>query len=366
MKKQEYLNQMKREFLRYPKEFREEMLEAYASHFEEGNAAGKTDEEIISELGTVKEVISNIREMYDSSKEEHVSSFDEFIQSIKGNLQSLTKFVKVDTQNTSCGKSFRVSIGEREDRIIESSASSLEILADTSVLNGSVEVTFGSSLSYESDLPVEIENMEDVLRLHMNQRNTNLCVWIPENIDSLSIKVMGADISIDSVELAEIVVKALAGDIEIENVIYDHAVIETNAGDISIYNCTGDMEASSKAGDIEVIDCDGQNIRVETFAGDIDVQSSFPVMNASTKAGDIHIQHTDEIENIVIDSNSGDIDCSFESDNYVAAIRSTGFGDIDVDVEDVVIKRITERECMVGNGDGKISICSGNGDIYFS
>ena len=76
MTKNEYLNALKERLRNYPFDLRKEVLDAFEGHFEEGLNSGETEEEIIESLGTVDEVMENIRMMqlgeerrYDSSEE---------------------------------------------------------------------------------------------------------------------------------------------------------------------------------------------------------------------------------------------------------------------------------------------------------
>ena len=63
MNRQQYMAALTEKLQGYPVSFREEVLENFASHFEEGQAMGKSDEEIIRELGPVEEVAEYVRQV---------------------------------------------------------------------------------------------------------------------------------------------------------------------------------------------------------------------------------------------------------------------------------------------------------------
>ena len=60
MTKIEYLYELQRRLNKLPEEDRAEIMDAFEEHFLEGKKAGKTDAEIMEELGTVNEVAESL------------------------------------------------------------------------------------------------------------------------------------------------------------------------------------------------------------------------------------------------------------------------------------------------------------------
>ena len=63
MTKSEYLNSLQEKLEKFGKELQEEIVEDYKQHFAEGEKQGRTEEEIIEELGNVEEMIRELSEM---------------------------------------------------------------------------------------------------------------------------------------------------------------------------------------------------------------------------------------------------------------------------------------------------------------
>ena len=62
MTKQEYLQKLQEKLERFSQELQEEILEDYRQHFAEGENEGKSEYEIIEELGNIEEMIRELSE----------------------------------------------------------------------------------------------------------------------------------------------------------------------------------------------------------------------------------------------------------------------------------------------------------------
>ena len=56
MNKQEYMKKLQERLENFGKELQEEIMEDYRQHFAEGENEGKSEEEIIEELGNIEEM----------------------------------------------------------------------------------------------------------------------------------------------------------------------------------------------------------------------------------------------------------------------------------------------------------------------
>ena len=61
MTREEYLGKLQEQLEKFGNELQQEIMEDYNQHFAEGEAEGRTDEEIIQELGNIEDMIRELR-----------------------------------------------------------------------------------------------------------------------------------------------------------------------------------------------------------------------------------------------------------------------------------------------------------------
>ena len=62
MTKSEYMQALQKKMEKFNQELQTEIVEDYEQHFAEGLAAGRTEDEIIEELGNIEDMISELPE----------------------------------------------------------------------------------------------------------------------------------------------------------------------------------------------------------------------------------------------------------------------------------------------------------------
>ena len=63
MTKNEYLAALNQALANYSPSFKKDILDAFEAHFQEGISEGRSEEEIMNDLGTIDDVIENIHMM---------------------------------------------------------------------------------------------------------------------------------------------------------------------------------------------------------------------------------------------------------------------------------------------------------------
>ncbi len=76
MTKAAYMAELKAGLCGFDKEIRDEIINDYDEHFEEGIALGKTEDEICKELGSVEELVEELKEIGNRKKAFDFSSID--------------------------------------------------------------------------------------------------------------------------------------------------------------------------------------------------------------------------------------------------------------------------------------------------
>ena len=103
---------------------------------------------------------------------------------------------------------------------------------------------------------------------------------------------------------------------------------------------------------------------IKSTSGDIEAETAASIINIQAVSGDLELESKGTLEEIYIDTKSGDIECSVDDDNYTADIYSLS-GDI-LNHSGHKVQRINKHEVQIGEGTAKIQIKSLSGDIYLA
>ncbi|MCR5829949.1 MAG: DUF1700 domain-containing protein [Lachnospiraceae bacterium] len=87
----EYMTELKAGLCGFDKDVREEIINDYTEHFDEGLALGKSEEEICNELGSVEELVKELKEIGNKKKSFDFSSidFDKYAEKFAKTLGSI-------------------------------------------------------------------------------------------------------------------------------------------------------------------------------------------------------------------------------------------------------------------------------------
>lgn len=343
MNRETYFNQLEKALASYPRDFREEIHDSFYEHFTEGNNNGLTDEEIIAELGSVEEVMENIRDM-GVKPLENGNDFN-----LNGMIDSVANALKESFGNISFSfrGSHRSSEAEKEGTF-EIPAGCDHVLIDASGLDMDVEVTPGDQLTYQfypysglfsENLPdLEVYCRENMIvfegvRAGSINASADLHVQLPPEIRNLFINSVGSDATVEELNLDSLICHSASGDIEIQNTQAQSVTLRSTSGDIDIKDVESDkLEISCTSGDIDVINSLGL-LTVNSVSGDIDVRKHVgKEISLMAISGDIDF--SGNTEQMKIKTTSGDIDLDFDQP-VISVSASTLSGDISLSVEDL-------------------------------
>ncbi len=402
MTKKEYIETLKASLRNYPYEFQTDILETFENHFQEGIKQGKSEEEIMNDLGSVEEVLENIRSMNKEEKKTENSFEDdinELSNSLKSAFDSFGKIASNVAKNASeyfeskNKDNFHFNVNQKnENGIIEDEVSEIEISGKGLLSGVDIELIAGDEFKYEfyykenvflqQKEPIDILSGKEKTIFQIGKNGGNLIVYIPSFIKMVKVNISNGDISLSKLILNEVSLHSSLGDIKINHGTIDYvhinltsgdvtinglnndeADIHTGAGDIEISDYKGKINATSNAGDISIKNSEvDRNATISTSAGDVYYSGKLIEGNIDSKAGDIDLEILDEFKLINVKTTTGDIDCHVYYDDYVAKL-STALGDIDVDVDGVPVTRINKKEYVIGNGKGQLFLSTSMGDI---
>ena len=397
MTKQEYLSALRAKLRGYPDDFQDEIIETFEGHFQEGLDDGQSEEEIIDSLGTVDEVMENIRMMHlgNESRRQRTddlrSSLDSLSSSLSDTIRSVSSIV-TDSVNTAMKniESYTANehIGETDGAIDVSDGTILRIrgtrkgaldvfmepgtrleyrfeptrslfstsLAVLNVSRGDKTVTFEADDSAHLYLrvPVEISDVKIGL-LSGDVQIKNL------DFSSLQGRTMSGDWEFDDCRIGTLLVDTKSGDVDLDHTECNDIELATYNGDLSLRRTSGNLEVKTASGDIDISQHRCERIRAEAISGDLDIAAVCPQMELITVSGDIDLESDGQIERISATATSGDISARFGDTDYTAIVETVS-GEISNDTGLRHVKR-SKREWIIGDGLASVFLRSTSGDI---
>ncbi|MDE7353471.1 MAG: DUF4097 family beta strand repeat-containing protein [Acetatifactor sp.] len=365
MTKNDYLDSLKEKLEKFGKELQEEILEDYRQHFAEGEKQGRTEEEIIEELGNVEEMIRELSEM-DQDREPD------------------REYKKIERERN-C-----TYIGEYKG--IELSGEEADILLEPSEENR-IQVEYKNDKGAETQLQYDFYQYDKdgiffagVRRIHSgeNQRikilgkimvtyqshffgnnggSIQLRVRVPKGMLRVSAAATSGDISACDLEVGELQCKTGSGDIDISAIRLKKLQIGSGSGDIDASGIraeSGSIHAAS--GDIDLNDCEIGELACSTASGDISMKARTKDCRCSTGSGDIDLKVTGP-ERINCSAGSGDLKLQIQDVDGVEAKISQGSGDAAIYRKGEGGRRIKGGTYTYGNGACKVKVSIGSGDM---
>lgn len=394
MTKKEYMNALAERLRLYPADFQQEILEAFEGHFKEGESSGESEEEIIESLGSVDEVMDNIRMMHiggssrGDSFDDLQASFSSLSSSLRDTMRSVSSIVS-SSVNTAMREINRAAEdSEESEGFMETGGgSTLKITGHTGALDLYLEN--GTRLDYHfrptrsfllpGEAKLNISEQGDTV-VFSSDGSGDLHITVPEEIRTIEIALNSGDVEIDSLETERIYGKTISGDWDIDGSRIENLMISTKSGDIDIddtvsmnielstmsgdmnlRNTEGNIVLSSASGEIDLDGHRGPLVKAETASGDIDAHLVSTEIDLRSVSGEIELYDEGRIEAVSISTVSGDILLDLEDTDYTAQLYSLS-GSL-ANLTRLPEARRSKREWIVGDGLAPVNLKSTSGDI---
>lgn len=346
MNKEQYLQQLK-EFLHpYSSQIQQDILQSFQEHFAQGASEGKSDEQIIEQLGPIQQVIEEIKESYGS-----------LLTLPSSSNYTGQPFTKLQI----CGQTPRLSFFQHG--------------CDIEIERGEFYV------AYQSGKLANLDYQDDTLIIPLDPKERLLKLHLPFDLSQTTIQTDISDISIAEVHIEQLDITSSSGDIELSNAKMDHIQINSKNGDIQMEHLTSqtidvstshgdiqlkqvqaqDFNGQTLAGDIEVKYAQIQQVSLTTSAGDIDLDGQIETYNVQTHAGDIDVHLHNQAKHGSLTTSAGDIDYhGLPFQDCIVHVK-TLIGDVDFPLHD---GQSIDRNCYrFGNGENSFNFTSKVGDI---
>ena len=403
MTKNEYLAALNQALANYSPNFKKDILDAFEAHFQEGISEGRSEEEIMNDLGTIDDVIENIHMMGGEKETVHKEQKNKDYEVLKEGLSTaFHAFTRIADEALGHAKDFTANINrkkntaqyysEPQSETLPNSIVKLVIHSETLMSSLDIKLEKGNELHYEFTQSHSIftNPISDGIRCEVSDTtgkilvngSGNLTVQIPDGVTTITMEAPAGDVDINDIKLDEfnchntsgditlnrVEMKRadftmMAGDLDISDSNFDEIGMQLSCGDVDLTNTTGNLYANLSAGDIDIQKHAADVIQISATAGDIDMEVSSPNIEVKSTAGDIDLNVHGDIHSIKVTSTAGDIDMTTDSKDYQASL-STNFGDVDFD-DDLPYQKLHGKKYIVGNGKGEILIKTNAGDIDF-
>jgi hypothetical protein len=397
MTKQDYLNALREKMRGYPADFQNEICEAFEGHFAEGLENGQSEDEIIDSLGTVDDVMENIRmmnlgnEARDQRQENLRSSLDSLSSSLHDTIRSVSSIV-TDSVNMAVKniESYKAEekANESEGKLDVTDGTVLKIKGTR---RGALDVFLdtGSTLSFRfkpsrslfssSCASLQVSQSEGTVLFEADD-NAHLWLEIPEEVEEIRINLLSGDVEVRNLTLKSLQGRTVSGDWEFDDCRIRLLSVDTKSGDIdlddtecadielvsysgdlSLQKTSGNLEAKTASGDIDLDRHRADRLKAESMSGDLDVYAVSPQIELITVSGDIELNSGGRAESISCTATSGDICARIGDTDYTAVLRTVS-GDISNETDLPEVKR-SSKEYVIGDGLASVMLRSTSGDI---
>lgn len=407
MTKSEYMAALQKKLECFNRELQKEIVEDYEQHFAEGIAAGKTEEEIVAELGSIEDMIQELPE--EDLRQEGAEAGGQ----------------EEESEGSACDGEDRQSNiypGEHKAVVIDGTIGDVNIEQSD---DGQIHVEYKNNVNkeyhfyqYEEEgvfyagirrdkgastkdakravkimlfgktLNVDLDNPLDFGKTFVNVWNSGsggeivLNVKVPAGMPRLEVKTLSGDINVMDVTPEQLYINSTSGDIELRHVTADRLKLNTTSGDITanrIYS--SDMDVCVSSGDVELEDADvgtlhlqaasgdfsGSHIRgnsaaVATGSGDVELEGCFERYSVRTGSGDVEFRAEAGANEIRVGTGSGDVELDLTAVESTEVTVNTGSGEATVYSAGGVRHQVTRGTSTVGSGDCKVYVSTGSGD----
>lgn len=394
MTKNEYMKMLEIQLGKFSQSTRQEILEDYENHFAEAISQGKSEEEIINELGDIQDMIDEIPDedlsqentpensMYDGAEARSAAGEDSSGRRVISDCIDTYRKIVADCKAT--------------DVLVRTSADDKLYVQYENYNNSAKTDNNANFYQYEKDgvFYVGMKKNETAARnvtigflgFHMDIPNVRtydsgkMIIDIPAGFkeleivtgsgdaelsdvtgETLSVRTASGDIDMSRVKYQNINVSATSGDIELKDIAAEIFEIGATSGDAELENISAKiLKLSTSSGDVEARNIVAEQTEVRTSSGDSEFSGKVAKYFGRSGSGDQEIEIEGKLSEGEFITGSGDIELKIKDNTGAEITASTGSGDVDVRTRLNVESRLNGY--VVGDGSAKISVKTGSGD----
>lgn len=400
MTKLEYMKKLQEKLEKFGKELQEEILEDYRQHFAEGENEGKSEEEIIDELGNIEEMI---RELSEEDLPEGFAQLDPGGRAENAGQVTETgeEEEEQDVKDTDLKKSFSYSayykgivLEGKAANVFVSRSEDNRIHVDYEVKGVSNQLNyeyyqheedgvFYAGVKRRKGARDEGDSEEKMVKVTLfghtiisygnisnfsgGGQNITLTVRIPKGVPKLTVKVGSGNVSVSGVELEAFEGSSGSGNVALDEVVADRMKAHSGSGNIKVSHTefiSGSLDTGS--GNVKAEMIKGRDLKCGTGSGNVKVDAAVAEYHLSTGSGSIKLRAVGASELADMSTGSGSIKLELEGAKGMEAAVRSGSGSIYIDWDGQESQKVKNGTYAYGNSACKVKASTGSGSIKIS
>ncbi|MCM1374540.1 MAG: DUF4097 family beta strand repeat-containing protein [Muribaculum sp.] len=364
MTKSEYMKELQEGLRRYNVSVEREILEDYEQHFAEGLAHGRTEEEIIDELGSIEDMLQEFSE--DDLKQEIEKV--EMQASQSNSYQHCYREVVIDALLADV-----VICDAKDDQIrvdYENRGSKAQKLKYY-FYQYDKDGVFYAGVKEKKGVDLGTGALRGLFsQMNWSGGDIDLRIEIPAGIPVLRVHTTSGDQEIQDIRIGELEAQCSSGDLEIKGAACDKLCARTSSGDMEVSRVHMDaqkdtsIELYTTSGNMEIGELVTSHMCVQTGSGDVEARElQIGNLKMQADSGEIGLEHV-QGSLIRLQTGSGEIRGRDIQGEELAAGAGSGDVSIQANVKTYDLKTGSgDIELRVGADARQIRLIAGSGDI---
>lgn len=366
MTKTEYMKKLQEKLEQFNQSLQEEILEDYERHFAEAEAMGKSEEEIIEELGNIEDMLQEFSE--EDYKQEVIPVDAVCEASGKQACNGMYKAIVLDgimadiVLRESNDENVYVRF-EHEEEIFSQMYCFYQYEKD-GVFYAGIRRREGADLPGAKRMALFGKTIFSFHNMGMHLGNAVITVQAPKGFPRVQARTLSGDMEISGLAVDTLQLSTASGDLTIKRVETEELKVQTASGDVDLADITAKSSAMKTAsGDIEARAVRGETMTVGTGSGDVELRADVETYVLHTGSGDISAEISEKARDVAVSTGSGDATLHMKAVAGAEVKVTVGSGDIHITGSDV--SRHGGRSCLHTYGDGacKVRVSTGSGDV---
>ena len=417
MNKQEYMYNLFEALRPFDEDVRNEIISDYEEHFADGLASGKTEEQIVEELGSIDELIAELKDLkgknkkgFDFDSMDISKAADNLVKGIAGLVGSFAGTVTKGAEKM--GESFSGGIDEFADSFAKGVTGAAEKVynkgsefakdisdsykatrnSDSDTTDATTDEANGSS-DDATEIVVEGDcaniyvtaSRDNVARINYANHGTanqqlayafecyqkgNVLYGIAKR-KSFGITNFFKTLTSPRIDLTvevprdykAVTFKTASGTIKLTGISAKKAVVGGVSGGIEINSCGFEtLKVNNISGQVTVDGVNSEEVVAETISGGINVATAAEFVRAVTTSGRINLI-TRNVAKVDAATVSGSIDMKLDGCSGISANVSSVSGRIDLACGDSVVRGTKSGKFTLGNGSTTVKASTVSGSI---